>query len=412
MAWPKLPADFPTHDMSWIGASSDYQKAFDFSKVPGVVIAHVSKDTGMFLGSPHFVILPDGAYLASLGVFGKTWAEPWASFIYKSVDKGKTWTGFSRVNCIGFASFIVNKDALYLIGTGIGSPKNFGFLVSRSLDGGKTWTEPMDEKTGIIDRQPFMTCPMPVTVANGRIYVHCEGGKQDFKAKGWAHQNSFVMSALVGSDLLAVSNWTRSNSVHIPEALAIQAHMGWLEGNPVYRESDKKVFNILRVHGVTDEIAARYEISSDGKTAKFDPNTGFFRFPGGCKKFYIQHDAQSGTYYALSNWTLEQDRGKVKNCPHPIKAERTRNTLALSRSTNLEDWEVYYVVMHGNDLEHMGFQYPSFAIDGNDIVFVLRTAFPDGKSNADNQHNSDFILFNRIKNFRNLSLRSDPLYQP
>ena len=199
------------------------------------------------------------------------------------------------------------------------------------------------------------------------------------------------MSAPEEADLLDANSWTMSSKAVIPDEMATLAHVGWLEGNMIVRRLDGKVFNILRTHGITDEIASIYEVSVDGKTAMLDSQNMFIRMPGACKKFYIVYDDKTATYYAASNWTLERDRGKVGNCPHSIKAERTRNTLALSRSKNLIDWEVYTVLLHDDDVDHAGFQYPTIAIDGDDLLLVSRTAYPDGTGKADSQHNSNFI---------------------
>ena len=394
-------------DVSWVSANSPENRKLDFSKVPGTVIAHSPKTSGIFLGSPSICILPDGTYLASHDLFGKNWKEKSGSstLIYESKDKGITWRQIGRVDGQEWAPLFYHNNALYLIGAGI---PHCGFVVKKSVDGGKTWTVAKDEKSGIICRRKMQASTNPIAIANGRIYVSAEISGYT-KPKGWCHMYSVVMSAPADSDLLDAKNWTMSSKVVIPEDMATLAHVGWLEGNMVMRRSDGKVFNILRTHGITDEIAAMYEISADGKTAMLDSKNMFIRMPGACKKFYIIYDEKTSTYYAASNWTLERDRGKVSNCPHPIKAERTRNTLALSRSKNLTDWEVYTVLLHDDDIDHAGFQYPSMTIDGDDLVMVLRTAYPDENGKADSQHNSNFITFHRIKNFRERTFGSKAL---
>jgi len=255
--------------------------------------------------------------------------------------------------------------------------------------------------------QDYQAGRVPIAVGNGRIYVSAE--EQYAKPKGWCHQYSLVVSAPAASDLLDAANWTKSSRVLIPPEMANLAHLGWLEGNMVQRRADGKIFNILRTHGVTDEVAAFYEVAPDGKTAILNTYDMFLRMPGAAKKFYIFPDDRSDTYYVLSNWILEKDRGKVRNCPHPIKAERTRNTLALARSDNLMDWEVISVILHDDDIDHCGFQYPTAAIEGDDLLILSRTAFGSGAERAENQHNSNFITFHRVRDFRRRTLKTEPL---
>jgi len=46
----------------------------------------------------------------------------------------------------------------------------------------------------------------------------------------------------------------------------------------------------------------------------------------------------------------------------------------------------------------IGYQYMDFIIEGNDILFLCRTAIND----AATFHNSNYITFHRIENFRSL----------
>lgn len=397
-----------SRDLSHIPAKSEVNKNIDFSHINGSVIAYSSPSSKVFLGSPSIIILPDGTYIASHDIFGKNWKEKNGTsvMIYQSKDKGKTWQWLSRVNGQNWNFLWYHNNAIYLIGCLF--PEN-GFAVRKSVDGGKTWTIPDNDKSGLILKtgQRIISTPTPVAIVNDRIYVHME--QPNKKAKMWAHQYSFVMSAPINSDLLNSENWTKSTSVIIPDQMVTLAHGGWLEGNVVHRRSDNKIFNILRVHGITDECAAFYEISHDGKKAKLNTRNMFIRFPGSCKKFYIVYDEKTEKYFALSNYVLERDRGEVKNCPHPIKAERTRNTLALLESSNLMDWKVKSIIITHPDIEHCGFQYPSAIIDGNDLIAVVRTAYYANGEKADSQHNSNMITFHRIEKFRDRNLTTKPL---
>ena len=397
-------------DVSHIPAESEANKKIDFSHINGSVVAYSPSEDKVFIGSPHMVILPDGTYVACHDIFGKNWGERrngCVALVYHSKDKGKTWQFVSRVNEMFWCQLLYINDTLYMLGTGFDS--NRGLLIRKSLDYGKTWSEIKDSKSGVITKNGITT-PTPIAIANGRIYMHIEQSRpKPERAKMWAHQYSYVMSAPVDSDLLNADSWTSSNKVIIPDGMVNLTHGGWLEGNVVQRRSDGKIFNILRVHGNSDEIAAFYEVSADGKKATLKHNDMFLRLSGACKKFFIVYDEKTKKYFALSNYILERYRGEVKNCPHKIKCERTRNTLALLESKDLMNWKVKSVILTDHDIEHSGFQYPTMIIDGDDLIALVRTAFRVNNSIADSQHNSNLITFHRIKNFRDRTMQSKPL---
>jgi len=140
------------------------------------------------------------------------------------------------------------------------------------------------------------------------------------------------------------------------------------------------------------ESAAIVAISADGARATFDPKNGFIDFPGGCKKFTIRYDATSKYYWSLANFVPESQRNS--------NPERTRNTLALTRSVDLKTWTVRTIILQHPDAARHGFQYVDWLFEGADIVAVSRTAFDDGLGGANNQHDANYLTFHRIKNFR------------
>ena len=168
---------------------------------------------------------------------------------------------------------------------------------------------------------------------------------------------------------------------------------GWLEGNVVV-DPNGQIVNILRTdyRKNGDEKASIISISDDGKVASFNPATGFINYPGGCKKFTIRYDSVSELYWTLSNYVPLLDKG--------YNPERTRNTQALMCSRDLKKWVVKAIVLHHADREKHGFQYVDFQFDGDDIVFVSRTAYDDTSGGANNQHNANYLTFHRIIKFR------------
>lgn len=362
----------------------------DFSIVPGtVVINHSFASSKKYIGSPSICILPDGKYIASHDFFGANANEKTAAetHIFSSIDKGLTWKKIATVNAFWSGLFYYN-NALYLMGT-----RNNGVscVIRKSIDGGTTWTEPIDSDSGLIREGTYHTAPTAVLFAQGKIWRAME-------ANGL---NPVMFSAPIGSDLLKSSSWTRTNLIPFPRELSCSIHREWLEGNPVERVSDGKIINILRVNGLTDEIGAFMEVS-DPLTIAFDKEN-FIRIPGASKKFTIRYDELSGKYYALVNWVPENMRDKVTVPNYTFTVERTRNTVAVATSLDTKSWKVEYVAIQGPDPSTQAFQYIDWLFEDDDIILVSRTSWFDGMENAASAHNANFMTFHRIKNFRNIN---------
>jgi hypothetical protein len=364
-------------------------------KVPGVVIRHSPASSGIYLGSPGIAILPDGNYVAKCDEFGPASTEKVKAIthIFRSNNRGKNWQPIARIEGSFWASIFVHSDALYLMGTDKGSGN---VVIRKSLDGGSTWTEPVDSLSGLISGDGnYHTAPVPFVIHAGRIWRAFEDGRNP---GGWGHQfRAFMMSAPVDADLLNSKSWTCSNRFGRNPEWLDGNFGGWLEGNAVITP-EGEVVNILRVDyrkGV--EKAAIISISADGREATFNPQQGFIDFPGGCKKFTIRFDPVSQKYWALSNPVLPLHRSE--------NPERTRNALVLLCSPDLRQWEIRSIVIYHPDVKQHGFQYPDWLFDGKDIVAAIRTAFDDDFGGAHNQHDANFLIFYRIKDFRNKTLK-------
>ena len=361
----------------------------DLTLPPGVAIAHVPASTGVYLGSPAIAVLPGGDYVASHDLFGPQ-CEQHLTRVFRSKDRGQTWERLTEVSGQYWSSLFVHRGALYLLGTA--APYG-NCVIRRSEDGGATWTEPKDEHTGLLLEGPVYHCaPVPVLRHAGRLW---RGMEDKHGPGGWGkHFRAFMMSVPGEANLLEAKNWTSSNRLAGDMSWLDGRFGGWLEGNAV-ATPEGGVVDILRVHDMPEGgTAAIAEISEDGATATFDPETGFIDFPGGAKKFTIRHDPQTDLYWTLVNYVFPGDA-----CGN---AERTRNTLALAASPGLRHWEVRAVVLRHPDVKHVGFQYVDWLFEGDDLIAVSRTAHPDGLGGAHNCHDANFMTFHRIADFRDL----------
>ena len=366
----------------------------DHGKVPGTIVAYSPAASGIYVGSPGIVILPDGTYLAKHDEFGPKSAEKTNAIthVYRSTDRGQSWEHIARVEDAFWVNIFHHQGAVYMMGSSAGH-RHGRCLIRKSTDGGRTWTAAKDENTGLLfPNLSYHTAPMPMVIHNGRIWRAMEDEQGGDRWGQWFR--AFVMSAPVDADLLKASNWTASDRLARDASWLDGRFNGWLEGNAVLTP-DGRMVDILRVAGVPEK-AAVIRISEDGKTAAFDPETGFVDFPGGGHKFTIRYDARSKAYWSLTN---------------PNFGGSVRNTLALLRSEDLVNWETRCILLYHPDTRHHGFQYPDWVIDGDDMIAAIRTAYDDGVGGAHNFHDANYLTFHRFKSFRDLTL-ADSVVQP
>lgn len=356
---------------------------------PGVVIDHVAASTRQYIGSPSLAMLENKTLVASHDFFGPGSSHSLTA-IFVSGDNGASWQKRAEINGQWWSTLFTHQGGLYIMGTS----KEHGFaVIRRSTDGGKTWSVPANAQSGLLLGDAKYHCaPVPVVVHKGRIWRAMEDA---MGPDGWgSHFRAFMMSAPADSDLLSATNWTVSTRLGRNPDWLNGEFGGWLEGNAVVTQ-EGGIVDFLRVDSRNPhERAAMIQISSDGQSATFDPDSAFIDFPGGCKKFTIRFDPVSRCYWTLSNYVPPDEYND-----HP---ERTRNTLALMRSENLRDWDVRVVLLHHPDNKKHAFQYVDWLIDGEDIIAVARTAYDDGYGGAANQHDANYLTFHRFGNFRRL----------
>ena len=356
--------------------------------MPGVVIDYSPASSRAYIGSPALAILPDGEYIASHDFFGPG-TDNNRTDVFRSKDRGRTWQRIATVVGQWWSSLFLHRDALYLMGT---SRENGFAVIRRSNDAGRTWTEPKDQETGLLFGDGKYHCaPVPAVVHGGRIWRAMEDA---MGPNGWGrHFNSFMMSAPADADLLRAENWRSSNRLGGKPAWLDNGFGGWLEGNAVVTP-EGQIVNMLRVDTPScPEKVAVVRISPSGAEASFDPAREFIDFPGGAKKFTIRFDAESGLYWCVANIVTEPHRAKGK--PASI-----RNTLALTCSSDLQQWTIRRVLLEHADTAKHGFQYVDWLIEGRDIIAVCRTACDDGLGGAHNYHDANFMTFHRFANFR------------
>lgn len=372
---------------------------FTLAQVPGSVVAYSPAASGLYIGSPSICILPNGDYLASHDLFGpnsKEFERP-NSRIYRSQDKGKTWSQIAEINGQFWSKLFVHEKGLYFMGT---SKHHGNTIIRKSTDGGVTWTEPTDGENGLLLAGEYHCAPMPLIKHNGRLWRAMEDAMGPIKKWGKRY-GAFMMSIPLGADPMKAANWTSSNVLRYDSTLLNGNFGGWIEGNAVV-DPNGQLWDVLRVDdkSTLEEKAAFVRISADGKTATFDRTADFVRFPGGSKKFSIRYDPKSKLYWTIANYIPQE----VKTANPGKNPASIRNTQALFNSKDLRNWELRTILLQHPEVIKHGFQYVDWLFEGKDIIFLSRTAFDDDQGGAHNNHDANYLTFHRIRKFRKIGV--------
>lgn len=370
-------------------------------------LKHQPERSKVYLGSPSIIRLDNGVLVASHDYFGDLRnmdGEPGLSSIYRSEDNGQTWSNVTHLIGAFWGTLFLHNEVLYHMSTS----QEYGHVVlRRSLDGGFTWSIPQDEKNGLLFRAgPGRQNPnyhfggaTSVLAHNGRIYKALEDFMNLPDGPIWSPHlfQASVISAPVDADLLDASSWTMSNKVRFdyrkaPEGIAIDGYDGWLEGT-IVTAPDGNLKMLMRMHLRQPNKAAILSLSDDGTLLDFDYRNGIIDFVGGHSKFTVRRDQLTGLYFSLTNHISDD------------KVPTLRNTLMLAVSKDLIHWQSLKTLLYddtGLEPEQSayltGFQYPDWQFDGEDIIYLVRTAY----RGAHTFHDSNRITYHVLKDFRSL----------
>jgi hypothetical protein len=350
--------------------------------IPGIVIDYLHKDDrayagkGQYIGSPSIARLEDGRLVVSHDLFGGGGSEDFTR-IFQSEDAGRTWRHAADVDKAFWGKLFVHKGQLYLLAC---SRQNGDLVLHHSPDGGESWGDPI-----VLASRSYHKAPVPILVHRGRLWTCLER-----QTGGWpAGFQAVVLSVPVDADLLSAENWTVSEPLPydrawLPKEWSLpKDRQGFLEGN-VVMDPRGNLLNILRYH-LSPHFgkAIILDILPDGKSLSFNR---VIDFPGGMTKFTIRRQPETGVYWSLVN--------RVTNPEKPAM----RSVLTLVCSTDLDRWTLVRDVLR-DDREtapqYTGFQYVDWLFDGNDIIFVSRTAY----NGAHNYHDANHLTFHRIRDF-------------
>ncbi|MDD6263072.1 MAG: hypothetical protein PUA83_08340 [Clostridiales bacterium] len=360
---------------------------------PGTVVNYLHPEdpvygfSGHSLCSPSFVRCPQGHLLASMDVFASR-APQNLSLIFRSDDDGRTWHYVCDLFPCFWGRLFVHRGRLFIIAVST----EFGdLMIGESRDGGSTWGTPTVLLRGGCkkDADGAHRNPQPVVEYGGRLWFSLE----------WGHGRyaSLHGSIPADADPMDAASWIFSAPMHYDPSwpgAAVGDSSGFLEGCMTVCP-DGKLRNILRYqignctpsYGLA--VVAAVDTENPEAPQRFER---MMSFPGNHSKFMIKRVPESGTYLSIVS--------RITGPGH----ENDRNLLSLVASEDLVGWRLVCDLLdeRESDPKKVGFQYVDFFFEGNDLLWLCRTAI----NGAHNFHDANCQTFHRIENFRELLKKS------
>lgn len=363
---------------------------------PGVAIGNVvnylhPQDTcfefsGNSLCSPGIVKLPSGSFLVSMDIYRCRWGQN-LTIIFRSDDGGKSWYYVVDLFPCFWGKLFLHRGELYMLAL---TTEYGDVIIAKSKDNGQSWTDfiRLFPGSGNRDCGGPHKAPLNILPFGGRLWTSLDFGTWERDG----HQSG-VLSISEDADLLDPKAWVYSKLLRYdPEWIgaAMGDSKGCLEGNMILMPNGT-LCNLLRYQiqlctpSHDRAVLLRVDLNCPDNPCEFDQ---IIDFPGGLSKFSVLYDNVTRMYLAVVNI--------VKNPDRPM----SRTALALTCSKDAVHWNIAMEIMDyslaDSNGDKIGVQYPDALIDGDDLVWVQRTAI----NGSLNFHDSNYITFHRIRNFR------------
>lgn len=340
--------------------------------------------SGRFLASPSLARTPSGALIVSMDVFEWHGGQN-LTLLFESHDGGETWQHLTELFPCFWGVLFMHHGVLYELAM---STEYGDLIIGASYDEGESWTAPVRlfPGSGNGDVGGLHKAPAPVIEADGRLVTAIDYGSWE---SGGLRQA--LLSVDVSANLLDPGSWRLGEFCDPRQDLLSREGLvaGGLEGNAVLGP-DGHVYDLLRLqmNGGAARFGKALLLESDEHMTALRYRSVVDFNGGSNSKFFVIFDAVTCRYWAVANEIVDADRPGA------------RTVLSLSVSSDLRSFvNVHRVVdFSACDDAFVAAQYPSALIDGDDLLIVSRTAV----NGADSYHNSNYITFHRVHDFRGL----------
>ena len=375
-------------------SASSALRFFRTGEYPGRMVNYLHpKDmqyafSGRALCTPCIVKLPSGTLISGMDVFASR-APQNLELIFRSRDNGVTWEYVTDLFPCTWGLLFVHRGRLYIMAT---STEHGDLMISESTDEGETWTDPVRifHGSGSAQAAGWQRQAMPIIEHKGKLLTSLDFG-------GWIPMNGYGIHTLsidTDADLLIAENWNVSEGTYFDPSwpgAPKGGKPGLLEGN-LFVAPDGRIKNLLRMQigGSSPSSGLACILSADMDNLDAAPAfEQIIEMPTGSNsKSYVQYDPISQKYWAIGNLIT-----------HPA-TPTMRTVVGLCVSNDGIAWRTAKILFDFSALNpsEVGMQYPTFIIDGDDILWLSRTAF----NQAGNFHDANCQTFHIINNFRAL----------
>jgi len=368
--------------------------------------------------------LEDGSFVAVVPVVPRLqWsrerrATQSRTHIVRSTDQGATWQPVAELPYYSAIPWVY-QGTLYLFANKGGTTyRNDDLLLLRSVDGGKTWSEPVTLFKG-----HYWNCHTGIVIKDQTIYAATDnlglGSSYDSTvdlAKN-AARGSCVVSGDLSRDPMNPASWRISNSVPLTPIPAVLKNPKFAQNSnsDLYLEP-----NVIEVNGrlrvlaavkpsrqTTANLGVVLDLADDGKNLELT-FAQYFSMPGGQLKYCVIWDDVTKMFWATSNlvvdsqsafdwWEKGSERGNYWG-----SGGNDRRTLMLHYSLDGLNWFQAGCIAQARQISQ-SFMYARPIIDGDDLVVISRSSVA-----APNQHDADYATFHRVRGFRQLALNLVP----
>lgn len=355
-----------------------------------------------YLGTPSFLIDSAGNWWASHNWFYDVLTGWNQTLIYRSTNKGGSWTLVRTITGLFWAKLFEYDGDLYAIGTNERNSTTGGgnLVIFKSTD---LWATAPTSTTIFSDLE-YLTAANSHVIQDGYFLY----ALSDRTSTSFADSLRTVLAFGNVTDLMTAGNWGKSNTLAYNQAWNDPSwdadNSGWVEPNIINDSGTLKI--LARHHNTVEHKACLIDVSwtpaTPTATLSFNETTGFIDVPGGSVQFVLWWHAPSSKWITLSNHRTATRSADPNN---------QRDEMWLCSSPNLTTWtavkqihgqpeELDMAARVGEDVTKFGVAYAAGQLSENNNVlhFVTRTSWRGGNT----AHNNNRCTYDFVSNLNAL----------